>query len=105
MKCVSAIPSLSVGTLAMVVFLLGDDGHSDSRARVTPVAGWAGSSSRAPIAAAALTPAATRQAALKPWKNALEAAAWTAFASAGWPLRLVRLASASAPPTESWAVR
>jgi hypothetical protein len=57
------------------------------------------------IAATALTPAATRQAALKPWKNALEAAAWTAFASAGWPLTLVRLASASAPPTESWAVR
>ena len=67
--------------------------------------GWAGSSTRAPIAATALTPAATRQAALKPWKKALEAAAWTAFASAGWPLWLVWLASSSARPTESWAVR
>src|SRR2546426_7643363 len=122
MKWVSAILSLSVGRLAMVVVLLvlaswfrtGLErfrsvplgcGHSDSRARVSAVAGWAGSSSRVAIAAAALTPAATRQAALKPWKNALEAAAWTAFARAGWPLRLVRLASWSAPPTELWAVR
>src|SRR6266540_5191099 len=60
--------------------LLGGDGYSDSRARVSPASGWAGSSTRLPIAATALTPAATRQAALKPWKNALEAAAWTAFA-------------------------
>src|SRR2546426_4329012 len=105
MKCVSVIPSLSVGRLAMVVFLLVTDGHSDSRARVRPVVGsvvgWAGSSSTAPIAATALTPAATRQAALKPWKNALEAAAWTAFASAGWPLWLGLLGSSSARPTEA----
>src|SRR5207237_3086500 len=87
---------------AMVVFSFGDDGHSGSRARVSSVAGWAGSSSRVAIAATALTPAATRQAALKPWKNALEAAAWTAFASAGLPLTLPRLARASAPPTELW---
>src|SRR6476646_2215969 len=79
-------------------------GQSDSRAGVSPAAGWAASSSRAAIAAAALTPAARRQAALKPWKKALEAAAWTAFPGAGWPSRLVRLASSSAPPTESWAM-
>src|SRR4029450_7683010 len=85
--------------------LLGRDGHSGSRARVSPVSGWAGSSTRLPIAAAALTPAATRQAALKPWKNALEAAAWTAFARAGWPLTLVRSASWSAPPTAAQAAR
>jgi hypothetical protein len=42
------------------------------------------------IAATALTPAATRQAALKPWKNGLEGAAWTAFASAGHEARAIK---------------
>ena len=57
------------------------------------------------IAPAALTPAARRQAVLKPSKNAEDAAAWTAFPSAGWPLTVVRLASSSAAPAETWAVR
>src|SRR5580700_4238319 len=71
----------------------------------SPAAGWAGSSSRATTAPAALTPATTRQAILKPSKNDVDTAEWTASASAGWPLRRVILARLSAPPTDSWAAR
>src|SRR5579862_871489 len=73
LKTVSASSSLGVRRLAVIVFRA--DGHADSRATVSSATGWAGSSTRAAIAASALTPAATRQAAPKPWKNAVDAAA------------------------------
>ena len=65
--------------------------------------GWAGRSSRGSRAPAALIPAARRQAALRPWKKALEAAWLTAAASKGWSLWLALLAIASAAPAELWA--
>src|SRR2546421_5023177 len=118
MKWVSTIPSAGAGNLVICCLLWLSAGlpvHAASGAggaltvgwltSAAGTVGWAGSRTAAVIAPAMATPAATRQPALKPPKNACDAAWWRLPARLAWPVAAKRPATASAAPAESWAAR